>query len=320
MTDPRTSPTAPAPGWDAIARYLAGESSTSEAITVRQWLDSHPTDAKAIAALNTAIGGHAPRRQLDVEAALRKVKTRATRRTPNWTLAIAGLAAAAAVVALLVVPRSTSDRPTTVAESSYTTRQGMRDTVTLADGTRITLGPSSRVAVSGRDITLDGEAFFTMASEKTGSYTVKAKGITVRDIGTAFGVRAYADEPLKVVVSSGIVEVTGPNATVVLDSGDVGVVGPTGALSRVADGLSADDVAWMQGRLVFRNASMAAMRADLHRWYGVELRVSDTALLRRHFTGSFSSEPVDRVGDVIALALGARAERRGDTLFIRARK
>jgi transmembrane sensor len=318
MTGPSTSPTAP--DWDAIARYLAGDSSASEAIAVRQWLDAHPTDAKAIAALDAAIGRHVPRPQVDVEAALRKVKTRATRRTQNWTFAIAGLAAAAAVVALLVVPRSTEDRPTTVAESSYTTRPGMRDTITLSDGTRITLGPSSRVAVSGRDITLDGEAFFTMASEKTGAYAVKAKGVTIRDIGTAFGVRAYANEPLKVVVSSGIVEITAPSATVVLDSGDVGVVGPTGVVSHTADAVTADDVAWMQGRLVFRNASMATMRADLQRWYGVELRVTDTALQRRHFTGSFSGEPVDRVGDVIALALGARAERRGDTLVIRARR
>jgi transmembrane sensor len=316
MTGPRTSPTAP--DWDAIARYLAGESSASEAEAVRRWLDAHPSDAKAIAALDAAVGTHAPRPMVDVEAALRKVKTRAARHTPSWALGIAGLAAAAAIIAVLVFPRSTSDRNTQVAESRFSTAQGVRDTVTLGDGTVITLGPSTQLVVSGNDVSLVGEAFFTMSERTTGPYSVLANGATIRDIGTAFGVRAYPDEPLRVVVSSGIVEVSRSGATVVLDSGDVGVMTPGGSVARTADAVTADDVAWMQGRLVFRNATMHELRADLLRWYGVELRVTDTALQRRHFTGSFSNEPVARVADVIALALGARADRQGDTIFIRA--
>ena len=314
MTGHLTPPTAP--DWDAIARYLAGESSASEAAVVRQWLDSHPTDARAIAALDSAIGKHSPKLSVDVEAALRKVKTRAMPRAPRWGYAVAGLAAAAAVVALLVIPRSKHE-PIAVAETRFTTERGTRDTVSLPDGTRIMLGPSTRVAVNGQDISLEGEAFFTMAARKVAPYTVHANGVTIRDIGTEFGVRAYANEALRVVVSSGIVEVKSAIATAVLDSGDVGVVQAGGALARTADAVTADDVAWMQGRLVFRNASMSEVRADLRRWYGVELRVTDSLLQNRHFTGSFSTEPVARVGDVIALALGARAEHRGDTIFIR---
>ena len=325
MTSPSTPRSPSDPHWDRLARYFAGESSREEAAAVERWLAENPAEASKLRSLEDLFSRPVADGGINVEAALRKVKTRAAQPAPTqrrpWGWAVAGLAAAAAVAAIVVIPRksSTPDAPA-VASARVETQAGIRDTLVLGDGTRITLGPSTTVAVVGREISLDGEAFFTMASEKAGAYSVKAKGVTIRDIGTAFGVRAYAEEPLKVVVTSGIVEITAPGATVVLDSGDVGVVGPTGAMSRVADALSADDVAWMQGRLVFRNASVATMRADLHRWYGVELRVTDTALLRRHFTGSFSGEPVDRVGEVIALALGARAERRGDTLFIRARR
>jgi transmembrane sensor len=76
-------------------------------------------------------------------------------------------------------------------------------------------------------------------------------------------------------------------------------------------------MAWTLGRLVFRNASVAELSADLRRWYGVELRVTDSSLLNRHFTGSFGKEPANRVLDVIALALGAHVDRRGDTAYIR---
>jgi transmembrane sensor len=308
-------PTQDQPDYDAIARYFAGEASALDASAVREWLAAHPGDAQAFSALDAALKQTKPDRSIDVEAALRKVKTRAARRTPAWAIAVAGLAAAAAIV--LLFPRKAGDRNAPAAEARFATERGARDTVTLPDGTRLTLGPSTRVSVRGQDVTLEGEAFFTMAATKTAPYLVHAGGATIRDIGTAFGVRAYANEPLRVVVSSGIVEVKSPSATVVLDSGDVGVMAAGGAVTRAADAVTVDDVAWMQGRLVFRNASMRQLGEDLRRWYGVELRVTDTALQRRHFTGSFSGEPVSRVGDVIALALGARAERHGDTLVIR---
>jgi transmembrane sensor len=308
----------PPPDYEAIARYLAGESSVLETSAVRDWLAAHPQDAKALETLDAALKQAKPDRNVDVEAALLEVKTRAMRRTPKWAIAVAAMAAAAAIVVMF--PRSAGERSTPVAASEYTTPQGARDTVTLADGTQIVLGPSTRVAVNGHDVTLVGEAFFTMAERKSAPYSVRANDAIIRDIGTAFGVRAYPSEPLRVVVSSGIVEVASADAKVVLDSGDVGVVNPGGAVARTPDAVTADDVAWMQGRLVFRNASMSQLREDLRRWYGVELRVTDTALQRRHFTGSFSGEPVSRVGDVIALALGARAEHRGDTLVIRARR
>ena len=329
MTSPM-SPRSPSdPHWDRLARYFAGESSRDEATAVERWLDENPDEARRLHRLEALVGKPIAADGIDVEGALRNVKTRAVQPAPSarrvpWTWAIAGLAAAAAITAILVIPRGTATPPAgTLVLSAYdvTTKVGGRDTLVLSDGTRITLAPSSRVIVSGREVVLEGEAFFTMASEKIGPYSVKAKGVTIRDIGTEFGVRAYADEPLKVMVSSGIVEVASSSATVVLDSGDIGVVAPSGVVSRAADALSADDVAWTQGRLVFRNAPVATIRADLRRWYGVELQVSDSALLRRHFTGeAFAREPVERLANTLALALGARAERRGDTLFIRPRK
>ena len=58
------------------------------------------------------------------------------------------------------------------------------------------------------------------------------------------------------------------------------------------------------------------MLADLHRWYGVEFRVRDPALLSRHFTGTFDNQPVSRVVDVLGLALGAHVDRGADTVFL----
>jgi transmembrane sensor len=122
---------------------------------------------------------------------------------------------------------------------------------------------------------------------------------------------------MRVVVTSGAVELEHESSRIMLDSGDVGVVQPGGQMSRAPDAVTNDDVAWTQGKLVFRDASMARLSADLRRWFGVELHVPDLTLARRHFSGVvYTNESADRVANAIALSLGARAERRGDTISI----
>ena len=309
-------PSSMAPDWERIARYLAGESTPAERSDVEQWLEAHPTDARAIAALDAATKGLAPARPVDVEGALAKVKTRRTRVFPNWYV---GVAAAAAIALFAILMRPDRVDTPVVPADAYSTGQRARDTVTLADGSRIILGPASRLRVSAmaREIDLEGEAFFTIVHDAAKPYTVRANGVVIRDIGTEFGVRGYAGEPLRVFVTAGAVELARNDTRVMLDSGDVGVVQLDGRMARSADAVTSDDAAWTQGKLVFRDASMGQLRADLRRWYGVELLVRDTALARRHFSGVvYTTESADRIANAIALSLGARAERRGDTISI----
>ena len=195
----------------------------------------------------------------------------------------------------------------------------MRDSLLLGDGRRVLLGPSSRLVARGREVELTGEAYFTVVHDPKRPFTVRAGGAVIRDIGTAFSVHSDGggDQAVRVVVREGSVQLGGTVDSVVLSPGDVGVL-ESGGRTRASRGAATDDdIAWTRGRLVFRDASVAELGADLRRWHGVELRVTDSALLRRHFTGSFVAEPTSRVLEVIALALGARVERRGDTAFIR---
>ena len=60
------------------------------------------------------------------------------------------------------------------------------------------------------------------------------------------------------------------------------------------------------------------MAADLRRWYGVQLVVADSALASRHLTASFDGDPLDRVLEVVSLALGATTQRSGDRITLHA--
>src|SRR3954465_8206659 len=64
--------------WDALARYLAGESSPEEAVAMRDWLAARPDRAELVAALDETIEGSlaSDPPDADVEAALARVRAR----------------------------------------------------------------------------------------------------------------------------------------------------------------------------------------------------------------------------------------------------
>jgi ferric-dicitrate binding protein FerR (iron transport regulator) len=73
----------------------------------------------------------------------------------------------------------------------------------------------------------------------------------------------------------------------------------------------------MQGRLVFEDATLASVAADLRRWYGVVLRFEDPALASRTIRAEFRGEPVEEVLRVIGMTFG-EMEMRGDTAVLSA--
>jgi transmembrane sensor len=325
------SPVNPAsPDWEKIGRYLAGESSPDEAAAVRRWLDENRGDAALVAALDGAARTAAAPPAVNVEAALQRVKARAkdgARRTGLRFTGFAAVAAAAALAAVLIPWRSSQNRDVTRSPNTgaptrveFATRVGVTDSLRLPDSSLAVLGPDSRIVYNSNDeariVQLHGQAFFRVAHETARSFSVRAGATTIRDIGTAFSVDNAPSEPVRVVVTEGAVEVIGADSAT-LRAGDVALIGPNGDVETRRGVATADDLAWTTGRLTFRDASLAEVAADLRRWYGVEIRVTDSTLLRRHFTGSFAREPLERVLDVLALAIPMRIERRGDTVYAR---
>jgi ferric-dicitrate binding protein FerR (iron transport regulator) len=160
--------TQPGADWDRLGRYLAGELSPAEAGEVQRWLSENGDDARVLAALDGATRGLPASRPVDVELALGKVKARLARQATPWTKYVPWLAAAALVLAVgsqLMRDRE-AVRPTTPTVA-YSTGVGARDSVVLADGSHVVLGPGTRIAVQGRDVELSGGEAFSASSTTT---------------------------------------------------------------------------------------------------------------------------------------------------------
>ncbi|MDF1504938.1 FecR domain-containing protein [Roseisolibacter sp. H3M3-2] len=338
------------PDWEALARYLAGESAPDEAREVAAWLAAHPDDAAMLRALDVTASDAGARAAdappIDVEGALRRVQARrdaataaevvplrpgATHRSTaggrgrRWGLA--GVAAAA--VLALAVGLGRREAPAQAAARVRATAVGQRDSLQLADGSRVPLAPGSRVEVApgygdgAREVTLRGEAWFAVTHDEARPFRVRVAGAVVEDLGTEFAVRTDgAAARVAVAVFEGAVSLAADGADagqppVVLRAGDRGAVDSAGRVTPERGAAVADDAGWTRGRLVYRGTPLAVVQADLRRWYGVELRLAASALAGQRLTATFEGDPVGRVLDVLALAVGGEITRDGAVATLR---
>ena len=355
LNDPTTPDRSePSVDWEALARYLAGESSAAESEQIARWLEEHKADAALLNALDNALANLAlsdiP--DVDVEGALSSVVARRDaavaagdviplrnsgvqhrpRKTALIWRAVTFLAAAAAVVVAARVVLHGNEAANSPGPSpsgnarTFATAIGKRDSVRLADGSRVVLGPASRLTVAAgygqrvREVELLGEAFFDVVHDNVHPFVVRAGDATIRDIGTSFVVRSDSGSQVQVAVTSGSVLLRPKNGSMneVLRAGDIGVVVDSQTVTSHHGESTAPYLAWMRDSLVFREAPLSEVSSNLRRWYGVVLRVQDSSLAKQHLTMTFSGDSLDLVLRVIALNLHrAEIERRGDTVFVR---
>jgi transmembrane sensor len=357
MSDRLSSPASDSGGpfeadWEAIARYLAGESDPVEAAAVRAWLATHPEDAALVDAVK-ARSVHVEQRAdvvVDTERALASVRARMAAEAPadttsgprltverggapraggasrpasrtwrTWGFAVAaGLAAVAAMAQF-----RGAGEPATVQE--YRTAVGQRDSVQLPDGSTVLLAPGSRLTLAAnygeatREVTLEGAAYFDVKHDEAHPFTVHTSSADIRDIGTAFSVKTASDGEVAVDVTHGIVALSARRTSatpVELHAGDRGVLARESVTVRRGT-VTVEDVAWTRGQLSYRDASLSEVRADLLRWYGLALEVPDSVLAARTLTASFRGDSAAQVVRVISLALGADAIQQGDTVTLR---
>jgi transmembrane sensor len=329
-----TDSSASTPDWDAIARFLAGESSAEEASRVQRWLDAHPEERELVARLSSTTELSAAA-DVDVEAALARVHRRMDTppavprllmpRGRGWrrSYTIGAFTLLAAAAAFVFVTSRSQTKPSVPAPTgrTFATSTGQRDSVQLADGSRVILGPESRLSVPGdfgggtRTVELVGVAYFDVHHDAAKPFSVHVSNAIVEDIGTAFMIEGDIRDTTTVAVISGSVrlQAKGSNDAATLSAGDRGTLTSGGTLRAYRKAVLPADSSWTHGVLQFHDASMRRVAGEVRRWFGVDLRVADSSLLSVPLTTTVrGNDPVDQVLRSIALSIGARVERQGN--------
>lgn len=338
---------------DALDRWLAGQSPPDEAGRFRAYLAAVPGAAEWIADLKrqrlsaetdfsrdvVTRAAHAlvaqrtgvfPGSTAENEQAVRGPRllrreiaglgTR-TLRGGIWSLGVA----AVTVVSVVLIGLHTSHPEST---RVYATRFGEQATITLLDGTRVTLAPGStlrlrRFGRSSRTVDLEGQAYFEVTHTLGASFQVRTGAISTRVLGTAFLVRHYAhDEQVHIAVAEGKVSVLtavrGASTALsqgVLTAGHVGdVTDSTIVVNAITD--LAPETDWLRGKLVFRRALVSDVLRTLSRWYGYQFRCLDSTLEHQNVTIALDAQSSSAALATLGQTLSVSMNVVGDTVTL----
>jgi transmembrane sensor len=206
--------------------------------------------------------------------------------------------------------------------SDYVTGTGEIESVTLADGSTVTLNADTAIAVdltSGeRHITLyRGEAMFEVTPDRNRPFTVAAPEARVRVLGTGFDLKAE-DDGLRVGLVHGSIEVrpeATPHQPLVLRPGEQVRVDDLGA-SGITRFDPTASLAWRRHQAVFYRASLGEVVDTLSRHHGGTILILDETIRQREVSGVFDLRAPDAALDAIAKTLGLRIRRVTDYLVL----
>lgn len=283
-----------AASWQSTLR-LSGALEQVEAAHSDEWA-AHPREASRQSSA-MADASHAA-------SARQRSRSRWFARRPAAMLAGVALAACiAAFAAPAVLLQLRSD---------YTTATAELRTVTLDDGSEVTLAPRSAIAVDyaarERKIELlDGAAFFTVRKDSERPFKVQAGAVETTVLGTRFEVNR-SDDGVTVSVEEGLVALSDrqqPSLNTRLGAGQSAHVGRSGVTGHATPTVAA----WRQKLLLADDRPVGEAVADLARYYGGTILITDSSLATRRVTGVYGlADPETSLRD-IARAIGADVRR-----------
>lgn len=322
---------------ELLFKYVCGTASDEEKIIVLDWIDESEENAAKFAAIKNNFALSMFKMQSEREAAL-------PQRGKGRRIALSNIAIGLSVAAILAVMflgvlylstqnkdgmdghgEMTAQNHQVVQNFEYSVNPGVKGTMTLPDGSVVVLNSSSRIVYpqqfgeESREVYLDGEGWFEVVSDKSRPMLIKtSKGLTVKVTGTSFNLSSYKnDAALVATLVEGEISISGekieddilmsPREEVEVDSKAVTHrrnVDPTFATY------------WKEGILAFNDNDMGSVINKIERWYGVEIRVKDPAILNKRFTAKFKSESINQVLNILRISSGIKYSIHDNTVTL----
>lgn len=180
---------------------------------------------------------------------------------------------------------------TEIQYNTLTTEKGNRYQLILPDGTKAWLNAESSIRFPDRfpddqrTVSITGEVYFEVQHDQNKPFVVQVKGQTIRDIGTAFNVNAYEDEPsIKTTLIEGIIEVNDTR----LKPGWQAAIRPGGKMTIDKNADLAEVISWKNNTFLFHQTDMGSILRQIARWYDVRILYKGT--FDQTFTGGISRQ------------------------------
>lgn len=311
---------------DWFFRREARSLSASEAEAFEAWLAQSPANRDAYLAVEGFWAGaaqaqHLPRFDTKRDQILKAVdRLRVTRRAGMLGVAMLAAAVVGGGIYQFAAPRA-------LVTQAFSTSVGQQATVTLPDGSVMTLNTDTvvrtRADAERRLVYLDkGQAYFRVAKDKRHPFVVTAAGRTVTAVGTAFEMRVD-NGALKVLLVEGKVRVeaaaaapppsprrtddhpaSGPDPAVTPLAARSTDMEPGSQLIASTDGdwrLTRVNVeretSWLRGKIVFDDEALGDVVAELNRYSRRKMVIDGDGLAQARLSGIYQPGDVKEFAD-----------------------
>lgn len=318
---------------DLLVKYMLDEALPAEQLQVQDWLNEDAANRKyyehfkliweesQTLAANITVDENAAWEKIQNRIRSTKIeKQQAKNIRVSW---VRKLQVAAAVLVFVVGAWWVYNASNNTAATAMIDKQSFSNTLidTLSDGSVVTLNKNTTVSYPSsfkaktRTVKLKGEAFFKVTPDKTKPFIVDAGDVTVTVVGTAFNVKNY-DSSTRIVVESGIVQVSSGGKSVELHKGEQVFIKHSGATlekSVVKDSLYNY---YRSKQIICNNTPLPDVIATINQAYDAHIVLGDDAVKQLRLSTTFKEEDLETVINIIQQTFNLRVTQQGDSTVL----
>lgn len=278
---------------DILQRYVEGNVSPEEIITVVDWLDADENNVREFMALH----------KLNDISLLNQPDNRADNLKKKRTISFRKIGYELAKIAaiLIIFWGGTKLFETNTTEESIVTYQtlyvpaGQRAELILPDSTRVWLNAHSKLIYpisfgkGNRQVELNGEAYFDVVHNEKQPFIVKTRQMDIQVLGTEFNVTSYSSD-FEVSLLRGCIELSSPSLSStykVKEKEHVKLKDNKLIVNNITD---YDYFRWKEGLICFNNESVATIIEKLKLYYDIDIETHNKKFLNSRYSGKFRTK------------------------------
>jgi len=296
---------------ELLLKYIDGDCTDLEKVSITNWLDADPENMKEFLALRKL-------RDITIWNAppVIEISDRTGEKKSIWSgerifievLKIAAILLIGIFASRYIFPESKPEN--VIVMQSIHVPAGQRAEITLVDGTKVWLNAKTTFTFpnyfseSSRNVTINGEGFFDVSSNKHKPFIVKTDKYDIKVFGTKFNVMAYSGKGIfETSLLEGSVEVmkTGVTKGIFIKPYEQIFQGKDNLVMSPIDNMN--HFLWKDGIISFNNESFTDIVKKLELYFDLKIDVKNEKILNYQCTGKFrTKEGVEHILRVLQLS------------------
>ncbi|MCW3465240.1 FecR domain-containing protein [Chitinophaga nivalis] len=315
--------------FELLGKYLSGEASPEEAITVDDWLAADPANRLLFDQISTIWYEVVQHRHIlpDKEKVLLEIQRHFPQLTiqrrpiakPNrywWGVAAGMLLLIGAATFFFLVK---THQPDTTYISLNAKAGVLRDT--LPDQSLVVVNSYGGISYPAdfnhkeRSLHLTGEAWFDVTASATKPFIVRAGAIAVKVLGTSFNVKESKDG-VEVTVKTGAVLMYRGSRQLTVKAGQRGVYQAASEQFSLIQRFDINPIGYATRVFNFENATLKEIIIQLEKAYGIHVVLENEKLNSCTMSSLFENKSVRYIFDVISITLNVECRFENNTVYI----